>query len=563
METRAGVNEALGSGGLLMRCASLVALVAALAGCAGPKFEMTLVDTSPTVEQHPVRHESPDGEVLVAGLEVTLPGIVGAARYDPASGLLLARYQPQGGAVSEGRSEYMIYDTATGDVKWTAIGNPNLNIIIDGVAVLSYAGKDKVYDAATGAFLRDAPPNLKYVDPGDVILSLTAKEFSRVDLTTGETIWERKGGSWQGFLQTYREGDWCYVVTDELHGFRFEDGAGWDYPASTCHRATGKAFAKDVALGVLGALVGAPYVGSSHAELTHNVCSQPLEVDGRVFFAARKKLVCLDGDSGESLWEADLGDELGSMWIYDADENIGVVGLGYTYVDYVMKPSEPPTIILVTKDSGSIVGQVTIGETPGAGRPETDRRRTRASHTTHADEEEWENVVSATYAGSHHYLLTEKQLYQMAPDLTLLGIVDAARNQGRFQDFLADTIPLPLRTTRGIVLAGDAPLEVTDFVDLLMEGLRYPATSEAAPAGTVGTETQSRTFEVNGVTWMEGPGGRHLFAVQVEPEVETLLGIPMESSNWRVDRGSLVAIAGNRVTILSLDLERSEDHLDG
>ena len=338
------------------------------------------------------------------------------------------------------------------------------------------------------------------------------------------------------------------MVSDDLHAVSPDTGVAWIAETPTSHAATGKAAAATVAFHLLAALGGGTAYGTAHAEVTHNICSQPVLHGDHLYFAAIDKVYCLDPDTGEVAWESELGEESGSMILYPAGERIGVVGLGYTYIDGSQKSTSPPSVTLLDASSGEIVGQfqfdpeVRIVEEDENAR----RRRRRGDRSEPKTEEAWDYVRAAGFTAGRHYVLTANDLYQFDENLSLVGAMEAADEYGSFADFPFGT-PVLVRTERGLLVLGTEPLGVEDFVDVAAAelGLIGDDIEESESA----TDCTKKARVVDDVLWMGGPSGRTVFAVRRTPEPRIVASADFVTTDWKVHRNCVSALSGREVML--------------
>ena len=410
-----------------------------VSGCASKAFRMNLLEPSspaqmPRVAVDSVNIESSDGSTLFKALQVTLPGKVLDAFYEPDSGLILAKYSTEKDTTktpSVGR--FVMYDLDSSKVMWMSEGNPTISYFDGKFVVLEHGNKIKNYYVPRYKFWNDVSPDLHFYEDGNVIC-LNKEKCAKVDFSNDLEYWKKEGLQWHGFLWTKREGDWLYAVADGLRALRLEDGEGWYFDAATGRSQTGEVIAATVAANIVGAALGMAFIPTRIPQ-EHNCCSYPLIIDDRIYFAAKKKVFCLNQSSGDALWQNELDIKPSVMGIWQAGSAVALVSKGYKYVDYIAKKTDPPTILLIDSDSGDILARTSI--------------------------EQSEIAMDFLWTPDYSFLLTPEHLYKYDNNLNLVGVVDELPENCFFMSFLdQEAEPLMVRTAKGAIGIDPASLEV-------------------------------------------------------------------------------------------------------
>jgi|WetSurMetagenome_2_1015567.scaffolds.fasta_scaffold34162_2 hypothetical protein len=306
---------------------------------------------------------------------------------------------------------------AKSDMKFTLLQNNNL--------ILNDPISGKLYDAQTGQFVRDIEPYL-YLNSEKGTLQLSPEKFAQLDIRTGKKYWESDGTEWVGYREDFLDEDYCYVIAEGLHAIKYDEGKKWEYLTSTSYRDVAKEVATQVALSCLFALAGSYSAPASNPDITMNMNSQPLVIENEIYFAARDKIVCLDKTSGKLIWESQIDPELESMRLYDISETeIALVGKGIKILNYALKESDPPTIRIINKTDGKMVGLFSMDK---------------------------EDIVQSFFSTDENLLLlTPNQLMVFDMELKMLGISESRREYGNFIDILSAADTIVLRTAKGIL----------------------------------------------------------------------------------------------------------------
>lgn len=400
-------------------------MLAVFSGCGGPKFTLKRAEPLASAHAMPVSVTSEDSLLTCEGIRLDLPGYPVQAAFDDSTGMILVSYtQDSTGKNRYKKMQYLLHDTRQDRTEWCGKGNPIIANLYGNTGLLAYAWKTHLFDFSRDSVITDLP-NLVWSYRDGMILDLTKDNYRRLDHRDGTTLWKKPGSKNKGYRRVVRSGDWAYVTAEDFKAVDTRNGEGWEYLASTSHEATGKAVAQGIFMGLLSAFSGSNYYGSGpHADVTHNVCSQPLVVGDRVYYAARKSIYCFEKATGTVVWSVELPKELGSMQFYNAGPYVALVGLGWKYVDFVRREAEPPTVVFISQADGTIASQVEIPEVKIA--------------------------LDFAWLGEESLLLTPNRLIRFGKDLVIKEALDVTDDQGRFLRFLPDSAALIVRSSTGI-----------------------------------------------------------------------------------------------------------------
>jgi len=486
-------------------------------------LEPSSPEQMPQIVVDSVNIESSDGSTLFRALQVTFPGKVLDAFYEPDSNLILAKYSTKkdtSETPSTGR--FVMFDLDSNRVLWLSEGNPNITYLDGRFAVLKYKNQIKNYYVPRYKLWNEISPDWHFYDDGNVIC-LSKDKCSRVDLKTGLDYWKKEGLKWHGYLWKLREDDWIYAVADGLRAFRIDDGEGWYFDASTGRSKTGEVIAATVAANIIGAAFGVGFIPTRIPKI-HNCCSYPLVANDRVYFAAKKKVFCLNQSTGDVIWQNELDIEPSVMGLWEAGPNIALVSRGFKYVDYIGKRTEPPSILLMDCGSGEIVGRTSI--------------------------EQSEIAMDFLWTPDHSFLLTPEHLHQFDRDLNLVGTVDELPENCSFMSFLSHhNPPLVIRTAKGAIGLDPISLEISwetkvgeiwDFkkVGKSKERDRVMMTLASFPS----IEHQISTEQA---VWLTGSGSLALVDTENDGQIKT----QFPKHSWQLWENYMVICAGKTVTV--------------
>lgn len=161
-------------------------------------------------------------------------------------------------------------------------------------------------------------------------------------------IWKRninRTFGWNDFF--YLNDSTLMVVAAGLHSINIHTGTGWDYNTLTgvdgiSGTNMAGAVAGAVAVGVVGAVLGAltgvfiipiPTSGTSDEKnIIRDVASNTLINNGFIYFASKEKLVKIDKETGNIIWESVFQKDLSSKSsIFMVDDVIYMINYGFAY----------------------------------------------------------------------------------------------------------------------------------------------------------------------------------------------------------------------------------------
>jgi hypothetical protein len=160
-----------------------------------------------------------------------------------------------------------------------------------------------------------------------------------IDLTNGNTIWQREINNEYGWNDIFHLNDSIIViVATGLHSINVNNGLGWDYNTITGEKdytATAVANAAGVALGVLTGT----YVMTIGHNLVRDIVSNVLVDSINIYFASKEKIARLNY-KGQVEWSTSIPKDLvskSSIFIKDSllyMINKGFAFMGYRQLDY-------------------------------------------------------------------------------------------------------------------------------------------------------------------------------------------------------------------------------------
>lgn len=301
------------------------------------------------------------------GIEISFPGKVNKVDYDFRANALAVNHLNE----DESISILSYYDLETRNIKWMGEGYPNtdINILKNDVVSLHSAGGQYGYtrkallNGINGNFIRETEPGL-FVVNDELSLTTYGRKIRRIDLQTGTELWRIRGRFSKGHTWEYydRESGMFLLVTNGIYAFNPETGEGWSHKISTSHVEPLSAFivAGVFALNVAAAAVGvADRVPNQPLRRIHNICSRPVVIRDKVFFAARKKIYCFDKATGELLWKSKIDKEYGVLNIGQiSSQEIVVYAAGYKYRDLNMIRGKGLSIYTFSIENGAIKNKI-------------------------------------------------------------------------------------------------------------------------------------------------------------------------------------------------------------
>jgi hypothetical protein len=536
-------------------------------GCAPKIYTFNLIPTSDPklpieIKADSVDVKGTDGTTMFRALQLTFPGKVLGAAYDPDSGFVLAKYSPKKDTLKTPEmGKLVLYDIDNGNLKWAGSSNATIEYLGKNMATLKYKDDAKVYSASVGYEASKVKPGLSYFDD-DTVFCINDDKVSRVDLYSGMDHWKTAGVKSQEYYWPQRDQGWIFYISDGLHGVRLSDGSGWYLSAPTRRSSQGKAIAAAagalVALNVLTSPLSVMWVptGIPRGSITIDMCSRPHINGDSVYYSASNDIYCLDRTTGDTIWQTklikdfdfekereivdqttgrrkrpELVNKLGFMGIWDAGPQIAMVGMGFKFMqtrspiyfnpidnmlynqtESLVKDTDPPFIDLIDRNSGAIQNQIEL------------------------DKKDW--VMDFLWSPNDIYLLTLHHLYHFDNNLEIIGVVDADTINGNFLGFLSrESSPLVIRTENGVfaldkiqyqvIWKTDAPLfhhEKNKTAYNLMKNNSYALFSAE-------NSFQKSSSKLSGKIWVNYVSGKRLIDVRNNGKV--LLEIPAFSIGSR------------------------------
>jgi outer membrane protein assembly factor BamB len=474
---------------------------------------------------------SADSALSVEGIQITLPGkVLDYAYHHPSRKILVSCAQ---GARDR---EFILYDLAKHEVQWVIKSNAAINTLQEKVAILDYLGDSRgprILDAADGHFLREGGLGFWTTSHEDMALILTKDKYACVDLLTGQELWQRPGSECDGYRWARTaDTNWVYVVANGLQAFQVDNGKGWSFETSTSSKAVGKEVAKHAGLAILGALTGTIPTADWDPDLTHNLCSYPVTINGRVYFAARDNVYCFERQTGKVLWQTKLVNEPGSLLVSDFGPYLAVIGEGWKYRNYNVHKALTPSLILFDLDSGERVAQFATDSS--------------------------DVVLDFRWTEDAAYFLTSTRLYHLDHKLAILSAIERTPEWGPLVRILAaEDGRLTIRTFTGVAALDGSSLEVLWHKKLGSDKInREPGSNtkwkEGAKALMVRSADGRGFWRQNDLAWFAG--GKGLTAVNLKQSGAIAMEIAFTGKDFNVtDEGILFITEESRLSLIDLN----------
>ena len=197
-------------------------------------LKLQSVEELPNIYVKTVKRTSKDSTYILSGKKYRFPNTVQEIQYKPSWQQLAVNFQ-----TAKRKNAYAIYDIAAEKLNWTNKGNYQLTMLQSDVAIVSSTEKRLLVNAKSGLPIRWVAPAEDFAVIDDSITLNLTKQFSKIDLKTGETQWSRPGANrFEGWITDELDGDWMYVMADGLHGFNLKTGSGWHQQVNTDYDAT-------------------------------------------------------------------------------------------------------------------------------------------------------------------------------------------------------------------------------------------------------------------------------------------------------------------------------------
>ncbi|MEM6317962.1 MAG: PQQ-binding-like beta-propeller repeat protein [Bacteroidota bacterium] len=338
-------------------CLLLAPFFGVFTSCA-PTLQLISVPEIPVIETTEDRRADENAVYELLEKKFTFPNTVQSANYYPQWRAIATNFKTEDRGPS-----YGILDLETEQLRWANRGNYDFSLLQKEVGLVEFEGKKVLIDAQTALPIRWVNQE-EFVVIDDSITLKMDDNFSKVDLRTGQTHWTRRGGGrYDGWMTDELDGDWMYVIANDLHGFNLKSGQGWRYAAQTDYDASngGRGFANILLFGlnVANAVYGTGFIddfGYLPPKRAHNVNSKP-KIDGSLlYFADRASIACLDKTTGRQQWKQRLPEEIGVSSIYKIkDQRLLLVSKGYRYVNYMMEKDEVPSLYYLDSEDGEII----------------------------------------------------------------------------------------------------------------------------------------------------------------------------------------------------------------
>ena len=483
-------------------------------GCGAPKFTLKFVETTPEIVKEDLNIQI-DDSLTLDGFELKVNGYFKEYDYEPKLDKFLFSYGPK--KDESDNKTFVLYDISTHEIDWIQEGNPTIDIFNEDVIIFRKGSDNKIYDIENGSYLRQAEGRL-YLTGDGIAFILSSEKFSRIDIKTGKEIWKKPGYEWEGYRKQYLIDNWMYVMTEGIHAFNIENGEGWDFETSTYHKDHMKEMAKQCGLTLLAALGGGYNTAAYQPDITHNLFSNPLVIGDNIYFAARRNVFCFDKLNGEIIWQQELPEELGSMWIHKiSDDRIALTGEGWKYINYQMNKALPPSFTIFNTSSGEIVAQF---------------------KTENSD-----FLLDSDFSLPEKYFLTSKCLYAFDSDYNLTVMLNNNDKYGNFLRLVDTEEVLVVRTEMGVLSLDKKSLEEIWFVDLgwlPMENKETLKNNWTFPFIAWAYE-DARSWSSDILDWF--PSIEGIIALDIYNNGQIVKEIPISGDNYFItDNGDLISM---------------------
>lgn len=324
-----------------------------------PTLELQSFEELPVVNTKSIQLESQTGVYQLTGKKYTFPGAISQFQYHPEWGLSSVNYKDR-----NRKDAYSIYNLKKEQLNWANKGNYNLALLQKEIAEVSFQGKKILINAQTSLPIRWVNGE-EFIIIDDSLTLKLSKQFSRLNLETGNKYWGKQGDAgYTGWMSDELDGNWMYVVGNELHGFDLSSGQGWQHQVSTEYDASrgGRAIVNGLAIGINILSLAFGGYGNEVPLLepmrAHNVFARP-KIDGdQLYFADRKEIMSLEKLTGKVNWQKSLEEELGvsELKILSKDHLL-LVGKGFRYVNYSLDKDKAARLFLVNKKNGRTIAK--------------------------------------------------------------------------------------------------------------------------------------------------------------------------------------------------------------
>jgi hypothetical protein len=203
-----------------------------------------------------------------------------------------------------------------------------------------------------------------------------------IDLSTGVFKWSRKAKNDYGALGEFMYNGKIFSIMDGIHCLNINDGSGWDFYCPMGKKETGE-LAADIMGSVFAVTLykttGIDYISEQAASTSRpqikttgypeshavnysggytrtGLSSNILFQDGKIYFSANNRLLCLENSSGKKIWEQHLPDErTGNTFITSTGEKLFLFNRGICYRDKTISSYFVPYLSIIDKQTGTIL----------------------------------------------------------------------------------------------------------------------------------------------------------------------------------------------------------------
>ena len=207
--------------------------------------------------------------------------------------------------------------------------------IFDSLLIYYEQNNIELWSIRNGKKVWDEKLNLHYLIPSKKIAlayynAQAPKYLQAIDLTNGNTLWERKLNKDNGWEEVQSLNDSIYLIySNGLHTLNINDGSGLSVDAKTDDKDyTGTVVASAAGL-ALGILTGTYYIPISGPSVVDNIRSNALIDSSYIFFASRNNLSKMIGDS-LTLWEVEMQKkDISHSSLFKKDSILYMINYGY------------------------------------------------------------------------------------------------------------------------------------------------------------------------------------------------------------------------------------------
>ncbi|MDR0232090.1 MAG: PQQ-like beta-propeller repeat protein [Dysgonamonadaceae bacterium] len=314
----------------------------------------------------------------IIGTEYAFPDIIYKTFLDTVSGLLTV--QLRGTSKNEkwlnNTGHILQYDLNEQKLMWSKKIAYLTSELLQAENVMIYmvhnkfGSKSSSLDIYTGKELWKSNHTIYHIDPINRIgvgykpnIGFNSKnKLEGIDLDNGNALWKMNLNREYGWNDAFHINDsTLIVVASGLHSINILNGDGWDYEAITGVKDyTGTVAA--AAIGLAAGLLTGTFLIPTGYDLVSDLGSNVLMDDLDFYFSSKEKLVRIDKQTGEIIWEQPLPKDLtGKSTIFIEDDRIFMINEGIAFVGNRQVSFGGPFIAAFDRETGKQIFMATTG----------------------------------------------------------------------------------------------------------------------------------------------------------------------------------------------------------